>query len=92
MLQRYLIKTRPIIILKYFFVLQERKDKLIEEVRRYFGYTIDSRDERFKEMLEKKEREQKKTMKEARKKAKELKMMEKLNSAAPSGENEEIKN
>lgn len=51
--------------------MQERKEKLIEEVRRHFGYTLDPRDEKFKEMLEKKEKEQKKAMKEARKKAKE---------------------
>ncbi|KAI4457953.1 growth arrest and dna damage-inducible protein-interacting protein 1 gadd45gip1 [Holotrichia oblita] len=50
---------------------KERKEKLIEDVRRHFGYTVDPRDDRFKEMLEKKEKEQKKAMKEARKKAKE---------------------
>lgn len=58
--------------------VKERKEKLIEEVRRYFGYTVDPRDDRFKEMLEKKEKEQKKAMKEARKKAKEAKLLEKL--------------
>ncbi|KRT79104.1 hypothetical protein AMK59_6699, partial [Oryctes borbonicus] len=50
---------------------KQRKEKLIEEVRRHFGYTVDPRDDRFKEMLQKKEKEQKKAMKEARKKAKE---------------------
>nr|XP_022904238.1 growth arrest and DNA damage-inducible proteins-interacting protein 1 [Onthophagus taurus] len=57
---------------------KERKDKLIEEVRRHFGYTVDPRDERFKEMLVKKEKEQKKQMKEAKKKVKEAKYVERL--------------
>ncbi|CAG9764542.1 unnamed protein product [Ceutorhynchus assimilis] len=55
-----------------------RKDRLIEEVRRHFGYTVDPKDDRFKELLEKKEKEQKKAMKEARKKAKEEKMVKML--------------
>ncbi|XP_023313043.1 growth arrest and DNA damage-inducible proteins-interacting protein 1 [Anoplophora glabripennis] len=50
---------------------KERKDRLIEEVKRHFGYTVDPRDDKFKEMLEKKEKEQKKAMKEERRKAKE---------------------
>lgn len=62
---------------------KQRKEKLIEEVRRYFGYTVDPRDEKFKEMLEKKEKEQKKAMKEARKKAKEAKLLEKLSNKQP---------
>lgn len=57
---------------------KDRKDRLIEEVRRHFGYTVDPRDDKFKEMLEKKEKEQKKAMKEARKKEKEQLMMAKL--------------
>lgn len=65
------------------FVLQARKDKLIEEVRRHFGYTVDSRDEKFKEMVEKKEKEQKKALKEERKKAKEEKLMKKLMEKKP---------
>lgn len=57
---------------------KERKERLIEEVRRHFGYTVDPRDDRFKEMLEKKEKEQKKAMKEARKKAKEEKLVTRI--------------
>lgn len=55
-----------------------RKERLIEEVRRHFGYTVDPRDDRFKELLEKKEKEQKKAMKEARKKAREEGMVKKI--------------
>lgn len=39
----------------------------MEEVRRHFGYTVDVRDERFQELLQKKEKAQKKAMKEAKK-------------------------
>lgn len=55
-----------------------RKERLIEEVRRHFGYKVDPKDDRFKEMLEKKEKEEKKAMKEARKKAREEKVVKKL--------------
>ncbi|CAH1408186.1 unnamed protein product [Nezara viridula] len=47
-----------------------KKDALIEEVKRHFGYKIDPKDEKFKEMLVIKEREQKKRLKEERSKAK----------------------
>ncbi|CAH0552080.1 unnamed protein product [Brassicogethes aeneus] len=57
---------------------KDRKERLVEEVRRHFGYTVDPRDEKFKEMLEKKEKEQKKQMKEARKKEKQEQMLGKL--------------
>ncbi|XP_076265992.1 growth arrest and DNA damage-inducible proteins-interacting protein CRIF [Rhynchophorus ferrugineus] len=57
---------------------KERRERLIEEVRRHFGYTVDPRDDRFKELLEKKEKEQKKAMKEARKKAREERMVKKI--------------
>lgn len=50
----------------------------MEEVRRHFGYTVHPNDEKFKEMLEQKEKEQKKVAKEARKRAKEEQMMSKL--------------
>lgn len=51
-----------------------RKDRLVEEVRKHFGFKISPNDERFKTMLEQKEKEEKKKKKEAKKKAK----MEKL--------------
>ncbi|KAM7357387.1 growth arrest and DNA damage-inducible proteins-interacting protein CRIF [Cochliomyia hominivorax] len=57
---------------------KEKKERLIEEVRRHFGYKVDPRDERFKEVLEQKEREDKKKQKEEKRKAKEQKLMSKL--------------
>ncbi|KFB37571.1 AGAP011345-PA-like protein [Anopheles sinensis] len=57
---------------------KERKDRLVEEVRRHFGFKVDPRDERFQEMLTQKEREDRKKVKEAKRKEKEEKMMEKL--------------
>ncbi|KAM8707517.1 hypothetical protein ACLKA7_005061 [Drosophila subpalustris] len=56
----------------------QRKERLIEEVRRHFGFKVDTRDDRFKEMLEQKEREDKRKQKEAKRKVKEEKMMAKL--------------
>lgn len=47
-----------------------RKERLVEEVRRHFGFDISPYDSRFKEMLEQKEKEEKKKKKEAKKKAK----------------------
>ncbi|XP_012232143.1 large ribosomal subunit protein mL64 [Linepithema humile] len=46
-----------------------RKERLLEEVRRHFGFRISSHDERFKEMLAQKEKEEKKKKKDAKKKA-----------------------
>jgi len=60
---------------KEFELAQERREQLIEEVRRHFGYKVDPREERFQELLEKKEKEQRKAMKETRKQEREQKMM-----------------
>lgn len=57
---------------------KQKKERLVEEVRRHFGFTIDPRDERFKEMLALKEKEDKKKTKEAKKQAREEKIMAKL--------------
>lgn len=72
---------------------KERKDRLVEEVRRHFGFKIDPRDERFQEMLAQKEKEDRKRVKEAKRAEKEVKMMEKLKKKtadlekdAPKGE------
>lgn len=46
-----------------------RKERLVEEIRRHFGFKISPHDERFKEMLAKKEKEEKKKKKEAKKQA-----------------------
>jgi len=57
---------------------QERKEKMMEEVRRHFGYTMDPRDERFQALLEKKEKEEKKRTKEAKKLEREKRLLEGL--------------
>ncbi|XP_012547427.1 large ribosomal subunit protein mL64 [Bombyx mori] len=57
---------------------KDKKERLVEEVRRHFGFKLDSRDERFQEMLVKREKEQKKQEKLARKEAKEKVMIAKL--------------
>lgn len=56
------------------------KERLIEEVRKHFGFKISPNDERFKEMLAQKEKEEKKKKKEAKKKTR----MEKLSKAIDS--------
>ena len=63
---------------------KEKRERLIEEVRRHFGYKVDPRDERFKEVLEQKEREDKKKQKEAKRKAKEEKMINKIAESTKS--------
>uniref|UniRef100_A0A1B0FKN5 Large ribosomal subunit protein mL64 n=1 Tax=Glossina morsitans morsitans TaxID=37546 RepID=A0A1B0FKN5_GLOMM len=57
---------------------KQRKERLVEEVRRHFGFKIDPRDDRFKAVLEQKEKEEKKKMKEDKRQAKEQKLMSKL--------------
>lgn len=57
---------------------KDRKDRLVEDVRRHFGYKVDPRDDRFKELLEQKEREDRKRLKEEKRKVKEAKMITKL--------------
>lgn len=47
-------------------------------MRRHFGFKLDPRDERFQEMLAKREKEQKKLEKLAKKEAKEKMMIAKL--------------
>lgn len=49
---------------------QEKKDRLIEEVRQHFGYVVSMKDPRFQEMLDLKEKEARKAEKESKKKAK----------------------
>lgn len=71
----YILSTE---ILLYFLHPQARREKLMEDVRRHFGYSVDPREERFQEMLAKKEKEQKKSMKEARKLEKQKRILEKL--------------
>lgn len=71
---------------------KQKKDRMIEEVRRHFGFNVDPRDERFKELLEKKEKEDKKKQKEAKRKQKEEKVMAKIiEKTSGSNDNEELK-
>ncbi len=57
---------------------KERKERLVEEVRRQFGFKLDTRDDRFKELVAQKEKEDKKKQKEEKRKLKEEKMLAKL--------------
>lgn len=54
----------------------------MEEVRQIFGFRIDPKDERFKEALLQKEREEKRAAKEAKKIERQQRMMENLRKAA----------
>ncbi|XP_037048867.1 growth arrest and DNA damage-inducible proteins-interacting protein 1 [Bradysia coprophila] len=66
---------------------KERKERLVEEVRRQFGFKLDTKDDRFKELVAQKEKEDKKKQKEERRKIKEEKMMAKLlQRTTPSSE------
>jgi len=60
---------------------KEKKERLIEEVRKHFGYKLDPRDDRFKEMLVKREKEERKKVKDERKKIREEKLIKYLNSS-----------
>lgn len=61
---------------------QEKKEKLIEEVRQIIGFQIDPRDERFKEALEKKEQEEKKAKKAAKKLKSQQRLIDRLSREA----------
>ncbi|XP_050451803.1 growth arrest and DNA damage-inducible proteins-interacting protein 1 [Cataglyphis hispanica] len=67
-----------------------RKERLVEEVRRHFGFKISPHDDRFKEMLLQKEKEEKKKKKEAKKQAK-LERMTNMIQRASKNENQEQK-
>lgn len=57
---------------------QEKRDRMIAEVKEIVGFRVDPRDEKFKELLEEKEKEEKRMLKEAKKKEKHLKTVERL--------------
>jgi len=59
-----------------------KKERLLEEVRQIFGYRIDPKDEKFKEALLMKEKEEKKAAKEAKKLLKQQKILEELKKQA----------
>lgn len=58
--------------------VKEKREKLIEEVKKHFGYKIDPKDERFKEMLVKREKEEKKKVRDEKKKIREEKLLQYL--------------
>lgn len=57
---------------------KDKRERLVEDIRREFGYKIDPRDERFKEALAKKEKEDKKRKKEAKKESQNARFMAQL--------------
>lgn len=59
-------------------------------MRRHFGFKIDPRDERFKELLEQKEKEERKKVKEAKKKARQELVMARLEEQMRTAEKERI--
>lgn len=70
---------------------KEKRERLMEEVRQHFGFKVDPRDPRLKEMIEKKEVEEKKAKKLEKKKQKEELLMQRLREQAASTSNEESK-
>lgn len=59
-----------------------KREALLEEIRQEFGFKIDYRDPRFKELMEKKELEAKKAKKAEKKKKREEQLMQKLKEQA----------
>lgn len=62
-------------------LVKEKKERLIEEVKKHFGYKIDPKDDRFKEMLAKREKEEKKKSRDEKKKLREEKLLKYLKTA-----------
>lgn len=65
---------------------KERKERLVEDIRRQFGFKLDTKDDRFKELVAQKEKEDKKKQKAERKKIKEEKMLAKLQQRTETSE------
>ena len=63
---------------------QEKKQRLMDEARDFFGYDIDPRDERFKQMQEMKAEEEKKLAKKRKKEEKMKKSLLRLGIEAES--------
>ncbi|KAL0105164.1 hypothetical protein PUN28_016660 [Cardiocondyla obscurior] len=71
-----------------------RKEKIVEEVRKHFGFKISVHDEKFKTMMAQKEKEDKKKKKEAKKQAKLekiTKLAEKINDQSNEEQVTELK-
>ncbi|KAF6207901.1 hypothetical protein GE061_016350 [Apolygus lucorum] len=64
--------------LKEVSAAKAKKEALIEEVRRHFGFKIDPKDDRFKEVLLQKERAVKKKAKEEKNKARQEKLLQSM--------------
>jgi hypothetical protein len=73
-------------------IAKERKDRLIEEVRRHFGFSVHPKDERFKELLEKKEKEQKKALKASKKQERDAKLLAKIAEKEKEAQQQQSKN
>lgn len=67
----------------------EKKARLVDEIRRQFGFKMDSRDPRFEELLEKKMAYEKKVSKAAKKSHKEAQLMQRLMQMAQGDEKAE---
>ncbi len=61
---------------------EEKKAKLLEEAREYFGYKVDFRDAKFKEMLETKAKEDKKVAKLRKKEDRDARLKARLQALA----------
>lgn len=64
----------------------DKKARLIDEIRRQFGFKMDARDPRFKELLAQKEEDAKKAAKEAKKKQKETLLLQRIMQKPKSAE------
>jgi len=58
--------------------LKKREKNLLKKLKKHFGYKIDPKDERFKEMLVKREKEEKKKARDEKKKIREEKLIQYL--------------
>ncbi|XP_018407405.1 PREDICTED: growth arrest and DNA damage-inducible proteins-interacting protein 1 [Cyphomyrmex costatus] len=64
------------------------KERIVEEIRQHFGFKISPHDERFKKLMEQKEKEEKKRKKEAKKKAKDEKLKSMIEKMVTNQEQE----
>ncbi|CAG0888532.1 unnamed protein product, partial [Darwinula stevensoni] len=58
--------------------IREKKERMMEEVREYFGYRVNPKDPRFQELMEAKEKEEKKKLKAQKKLEREAQKVVKL--------------
>nr|KAG5696352.1 hypothetical protein BaRGS_028347 [Batillaria attramentaria]KAG5702205.1 hypothetical protein BaRGS_033917 [Batillaria attramentaria] len=65
---------------------EEKKRKLLEEAREFFGYYVDLRDAKFQEMMEEKERKEKELAKKRKKEKRLERLQAKLQHMAQEAE------